>query len=41
MVEAVSDSIAGIKSWLPSAAESLFVMSALDQIRTGKRISTT
>ena len=37
MVEAVSDSIAGIKSWLPSADESLFVMRAIDQIRTGKR----
>jgi predicted dehydrogenase len=37
MVEAVSDSIAGVKSWLPSADQSLFVMSALDQIRTGKR----
>ena len=37
MVEAVSDSIAGIKSWLPSADESLFVMRALDQIRTGKK----
>ena len=37
MVEAVSDSIAGVKSWLPSAAESLFVMRAIDQIRTGKR----
>ncbi len=37
MVEAVSDSIAGIKSWLPPAAQSLFVMSALDQIRTGER----
>ena len=33
MVEAVSDSIAGIKSWLPSAAQSLFVMGALDQIK--------
>ena len=37
MVEAVSDSIAGIKSWLPSAAESIFVMRALDQISTGKK----
>ncbi len=34
MVEAVSDSIAGVKSWLPSAAESLFVMGALDQIKS-------
>jgi hypothetical protein len=37
MVEAVSDSIAGVKCWLPSADESLFVMRAIDQIRTGKR----
>lgn len=37
MVESVSDSIAGVKSWLPSAAESLFVMGALDQIRSAKR----
>ena len=34
MVEAVSDSIAGVNSWLPSAAESLFVMKALDQIKS-------
>jgi len=34
MVEAVSDSIAGVKSWLPPAAESLFVMGALDQIKS-------
>ena len=33
MVEAVSDSIAGVKSWLPSAAQSLFVMGSLDQIK--------
>ena len=33
MVEAVSDSIAGVKSWLPSADESLFVMGTLDQIK--------
>ena len=37
MVESVSDSIAGVNSWLPSAAESLFVMGALDQIRSAKR----
>ena len=33
MIESVSDSIAGVKSWLPSAAQSLFVMKALDQIK--------
>lgn len=37
MVESVSDSIAGVKSWLPSAAQSLFVMAALDQIRSACR----
>lgn len=37
MVESVSDSIAGVNSWLPSAAESLFVMGALDQIRSAYR----
>lgn len=37
MVESVSDSIAGVNSWLPSAAESLFVMGALDQIRSASR----
>ena len=37
MVESVSDSITGVNRWLPSEAESLFVMGALDQIRSASR----
>jgi len=37
MVESVSDSITGVNRWLPSEAESLFVMGAVDQIRSAYR----